>query len=292
MLESLLRSRKGTAEVVGTVLFLVILFFFFSNVFLWHNQVSQEMNQVIADKADSAVGIKTTVTTGATTSDPNCPFTAKETYNDNDTRAQLDCTPSVSTGIDSLQDWTLVSAVDLSIKASYQAFGDVCYVYVYDFTNGQWFDTGLRIADTLMWLNVTLSQATRYINYNSGGLLQIAFNDSSSVNGVPNNYLGTLTVYQVQVTVDQIALEITNLGGVDTSLSRLWIIENTSHSFVDLEADNIWVRAGSQIIIPLTDPPIPQSILDAFPAQNVTFRVLTTLGNTAACSVDFPSYEV
>jgi hypothetical protein len=55
MLKKLLRNKKGTAEIVGTALFLVILLFFFSNVFLFHNRVSREMDQVVADRTNSAV---------------------------------------------------------------------------------------------------------------------------------------------------------------------------------------------------------------------------------------------
>lgn len=52
------RDKKGTAEIVGTTLFLVILFFFFSNVFLWHDQTTRMMDQLIADKMNSAVRLE------------------------------------------------------------------------------------------------------------------------------------------------------------------------------------------------------------------------------------------
>ena len=42
----------------------MILFFFFSNVFLFHNRVSREMDQVIADKMNSAVLLETTSGSG------------------------------------------------------------------------------------------------------------------------------------------------------------------------------------------------------------------------------------
>jgi hypothetical protein len=53
----LLRNRKGTAEIVGSVLFLVILLFFFTNVYLWHDQVTRQMDNVLADRVNSPVGI-------------------------------------------------------------------------------------------------------------------------------------------------------------------------------------------------------------------------------------------
>jgi hypothetical protein len=57
-LSKLKKSRSGTAEIVGAVMFLVILLFFFSNVFLWHNQATREMDSVILDRVNSHVSIE------------------------------------------------------------------------------------------------------------------------------------------------------------------------------------------------------------------------------------------
>jgi len=57
-LSRLLRSRSGTAEIVGTVMFLVILLLFFSNVFLWHDQATRDMDAVILDRVNSHVSIE------------------------------------------------------------------------------------------------------------------------------------------------------------------------------------------------------------------------------------------
>lgn len=51
------RDRRGASEIVGTALFLVILFFFFTNVFLWHDQVTREMDQVVVDRMNSGVRV-------------------------------------------------------------------------------------------------------------------------------------------------------------------------------------------------------------------------------------------
>jgi hypothetical protein len=40
------RSRKGTAEVIGTIMFVVILLFFFTNVYLWHDMATKDENQL------------------------------------------------------------------------------------------------------------------------------------------------------------------------------------------------------------------------------------------------------
>jgi len=60
MLRRFLKDREGASEVVGTALFLVILFFFFSNVFLWHDQVSSQMDQVVADRMNSGIRMDVT----------------------------------------------------------------------------------------------------------------------------------------------------------------------------------------------------------------------------------------
>ena len=55
MLRRFLKDKKGASEIVGTALFLIILFFFFSNVFLWHNQITSKMDQVVADRMNSGI---------------------------------------------------------------------------------------------------------------------------------------------------------------------------------------------------------------------------------------------
>ena len=46
MMKKLLNNKKGTAEVVGSVMFIVILMFFFTNVYLWHDAAVKEMNDL------------------------------------------------------------------------------------------------------------------------------------------------------------------------------------------------------------------------------------------------------
>jgi hypothetical protein len=53
-----LGERRGTAEIVGTLLFLVILFFILSNVFLWHDNVSNQMDSLMGDKMNSRVELR------------------------------------------------------------------------------------------------------------------------------------------------------------------------------------------------------------------------------------------
>jgi hypothetical protein len=55
MFKRLLRNRKGTAEVIGSVLFIVILLFFFTNVYLWHDAATKEMNDMYVQKLNSPI---------------------------------------------------------------------------------------------------------------------------------------------------------------------------------------------------------------------------------------------
>ena len=50
--------RKGLAVIVGSILFLVILLFFFTNVYLWHDQATRRMDSVVADKVNSIVEVR------------------------------------------------------------------------------------------------------------------------------------------------------------------------------------------------------------------------------------------
>lgn len=51
------RNRKGTAEVIGTIMFVVILLFFFTNVYLWHDAASKDENQIYVEKVNAGMSI-------------------------------------------------------------------------------------------------------------------------------------------------------------------------------------------------------------------------------------------
>jgi hypothetical protein len=141
-LRRLLCSRRGTAEIIGSVMFLLIMMFFFTNVFLWHDRATREMDGVLSEKMNSPVSIQI--------------------------------------------------------------------------------------------VNMNASKGQRVLN-------------------------------------------VTNNGGVDAYLSRLWIIDDEGHSFVNLEAgEGTRVSAGDTIPI---DVPSDVPVYGA-----VTFKVLTTRGNSAACT--------
>jgi hypothetical protein len=57
MFKKLLRNRKGTAEIVGTVLFLIIMMFFFTNVYLFRDIAVQERDNFMTQKMNSPISI-------------------------------------------------------------------------------------------------------------------------------------------------------------------------------------------------------------------------------------------
>jgi hypothetical protein len=59
-MKRLIKNCKGTAEVIGTMLFIVILLFFFTNVYLWHDSATKEANQLYLEKINSTFKIEQT----------------------------------------------------------------------------------------------------------------------------------------------------------------------------------------------------------------------------------------
>jgi hypothetical protein len=57
MIRRIFKNKKGTAEVIGSVMFIVILLFFFTNVYLWHDAATKEMNDFYAEKINSPISV-------------------------------------------------------------------------------------------------------------------------------------------------------------------------------------------------------------------------------------------
>lgn len=57
-LKKLLLNQKGTAEVIGSILFIVILMFFFANVYLWHDAATKEMNALYVARVNSPIVVE------------------------------------------------------------------------------------------------------------------------------------------------------------------------------------------------------------------------------------------
>jgi hypothetical protein len=292
-LKKLLRNRSATAEIVGTVLFLVILFFFFSNVFLWYNQASREMNQELADKANSALRIETVAL-------PNTKVAPVSTS------LSMGQGGSYSFQFDTGNE-TLIADLRLSIYANFiGSYNDSVFVQILD-CNHTPVNTGLRILNgPLTWSNLTLPSPRSYID--GDGNVTVKIVDASSQSDSPTLNIGYMAVY-----ADTVALEVTNIGGTDATLSRIWIVNatqaangQTDHVYADLNGiasgDKLVVGGSTRPImlsdqtvlagdgsILVNDVPAGNLTLNYAPPANhtVTFRVLSTLGNTAACTYDF-----
>ncbi|MGD0643640.1 MAG: hypothetical protein ABSA75_01895 [Candidatus Bathyarchaeia archaeon] len=60
MWKRIIKNRKGTAEVIGTIMFIVILMFFFTNVYLWHDAATKEMNNMYVEKINTPITVSLT----------------------------------------------------------------------------------------------------------------------------------------------------------------------------------------------------------------------------------------
>ena len=72
-----------------------------------------------------------------------------------------------------------------------------------------------------------------------------------------------------------VGLDVTNNGGFEVGLSRLWLITDTNHIPLDLD---LRVAPGNKIELSFIYLGI------SAPDQPITYKILTTLGNMAACS--------
>ena len=57
LMNSFIKNRKGTAEVIGTIMFIIIMLFFFTNVYLWHDTATKDANQLYLAKINSPITV-------------------------------------------------------------------------------------------------------------------------------------------------------------------------------------------------------------------------------------------
>jgi hypothetical protein len=300
MLRRLLKNRVGTAEIVGTVLFLVILFFFFSNVFLWHNKVSREMDQLNADKTNSAVRIEAQVLPG----NPVISSGKQNVSEEGSPEYSLKGNYTFVTSIRTTEEKRLVADLRFSVNASFvDDLNEPCFVYILDCDQNAWINTELMVMNGYRWSNTTLSLPSNYIDEEGNVTVKIV--DASSQLGINDIVQGQLNIAYMAIYVDRVALKVVNVGGTDATLSRLWIINATDHLYADFDAvpNGTLVAGGSRRTIVLSTETTftdgEGSILATTDGDNivvhyvppagqtVTFKVLTTLGNTAAYSYTF-----
>ena len=325
-MKKLFKNRRGTAEIVGTALFLVILLFFFSNVFLWYNSVVRQMNLLMGEKLNSAVGLESTVGRG----EPENPLTnttiygivkggnisstymydgdtydieeKMETYDLNDYTYKthlLSVSYTFNTDIDTIEERRLIRAVRLSIYAQFiDDEEEGCHILIWDFVDEVWISTGHTLVKGNRWFNLSFPP-DRYIG--EEGDVKIKFKSEiesvgSGIVGSQDYYAGTLAVDFIEVSADPFALKLHALGGRDIQLLRIWIVEveTDNHTYIDLEPLNIWVSHGSYRWILFDDETVVHEdgtikIQYKPPSGEVRFKILTNLGNTATTSYESTS---
>jgi hypothetical protein len=67
LLRRFITNRSGTAEVIGSVLFIIILMYAFSNIYLWHDDAVKAMNTQMANKLSSQIEVHWRVENGVET---------------------------------------------------------------------------------------------------------------------------------------------------------------------------------------------------------------------------------
>ena len=303
------KNRRGVATIIGSILSIVILIFFFSNVFLWYNGVSRQMNLVTADKLNAQVNLATTVLEGTPqncTGPPRFGAGAPNSGSFLDTKEADDINQTLIEA--SVNDYTALyatysfnvtvtevqksRALTFSFYGNYEDDQETCKVYIWNNKSQNIEDTGITITSIKDWYNATLFNPQRYIS--QSGAVNITY--LSTLN--PENQSaypdqpGLLNIDAQNVALSPVGLTVRALGGRDVQLLRLWIIEDTvnQHLYFDLtRADvfekEIWVPGGSSIniIFKDTNKTIDGNImLDYSPILGeVRFRILTDLGNTA-----------
>ena len=321
-MKKLFKNRRGTAEIVGTALFLVILLFFFSNVFLWYNSVVRQMTMLMGEKLNSAVGLESTVVRGEPENAPTKTITdgtekggdisstymcdgdthdieeKMETY-DIYTTHILSVSYTFNTSIDTIEDRRLTKAVRLSIYAQFiDDEEEGCRIFIWDFVDEVWISTGHTLVKGNRWFNLSFPP-DRYIG--EEGDVKIKFKSAiesvgSGIVGSQDYYAGTLAVDFLEVSADPFALKLHALGGRDIQLVRIWIVEveTDNHAYIDLEPLNIWVSHGSYRWILFDDETVVHGdgtikIQYKPPSGEVRFKILTNLGNTATTSYESTS---
>jgi hypothetical protein len=199
-----------------------------------------------------------------------------------------------------VQNLRLLRAISVSVYGNASdAEGEGVDVYLYNVKSKVFEDTGLTILDNLAWYNVTLPNPERYISLPSGTVI---VNYLSSNNGFYWDETSYLTMWidcQV-VSVGPIALSVSDVGGKDLRLERLWITDvgTDFHNYTDLTKDSnghpmeVWIAAGSSIdiifgsTVSFDNKTLTINYLPV--AGKVSFKVLTNLGNMATTTFDFP----
>ena len=275
MIKKLSQTRRGVATIIGSILSIVILLFFFSNVFLWYNGVSSQMNLVMTEKFNSQIELTTTVLEGNSTyctGDPvfggygdnnqqdqygqnsTSPYPFNATYGEPDGRCQvlregnssltyyiaLNATYSFNVDVTEVNK---SSAITFGFYGNYSDLNDpeeTCKVYLWNYERKTYEYTWITITPVKRWYNTTISNPKRFVSLS--GVVNVTY--ISSLNpympynqGLPTESTGKLSIDSHTVALSPVGLKVQALGGHDVRLLRLWIIRETinNHTVIDFD---------------------------------------------------------
>ena len=320
MRTKIFKNRRGVATIIGSILSIVILLFFFSNVFLWYNGVSSQMNLVMTEKLNSQIELTTTVLEGTPRYCTGNPVF--DGYGDfysgsvDNTRDEPDGSYQVLTeskaslsnyiALNAIYSFNVTvtevnkcSAITFSFYGKYLDLNDpekTCKVYLWNHEMNTYEYTWITITPVERWYNTTISNPKRFVTLS--GVVNVAYISSLKLYNqtIPIASTGKLSIDSHNVALSPVGLKVQALGGRDVRLLRLWIINETinDHSSIDFEQElksKIWVTGGSSITIKfenITETSddiirldLPNLIGYSPVLGEVSFRVLTDLGNTA-----------
>ncbi len=319
-------DKRAVGTVVGTVFFLAILLFFLSQVILWSHQVNTVAEEAITERMNTPIKLEITgaggdekytvdftlvygwVISGThndTHSKDNTLHDIKERKSGAPPSPLLDVRYTFVTGI-TQTEFRLIKTLTIHIYATYEDEQyEHCSVLLQT-VDGGWVDTWGDVMQGWAWLNMTIENPEVYI-HNDGTVVLKFDSDNDGHHVLADNSTGILKIDYMDIRVEPIAVKVTALGGTDTHLIRLWIIEENrnNHLYADLDdLSNSWISAGGVKYLTLSGEtrtnPDGSILAEALntntikiwynppSGETVYFRVLTERGNMASCSYTFP----
>jgi hypothetical protein len=278
------KNRKGVATIIGSILSIVILIFFFSNVFIWYNGVSQQMSLVMTDKLNSQIELTTTVLkenssdcfygpkfggygtrpddqygqvfSGSHSNTHGVPDGSYQNLTESSSPYYIALIATYSFKVD-MMEVNKSRALVFSFYGKYVDSDDpeeTCKVYLwnYEMGMGTYEYAWITITPVERWYNTTIVNPKRFVS--SSGVVNVTYistlNPYQPYNqSLPTESTGELSIDSHNVALTPVGLKLQASGGRSVRLLRLWIIRETTeinnHTFIDFEQE-----LGSEIWVP------------------------------------------